>query len=122
MNRAYLFVAVTVGLTVYGQMIIKWQTGKAGMFPDHARERLSHLGNFLINPWVISSLLAAFVAALAWIAALSRIDLSSAYPFVAASFVLVLALSAIVFGESMTLPKVAGALLIVLGLIVASQG
>jgi multidrug transporter EmrE-like cation transporter len=122
MNRAYAFVALTVGLTVYGQLIIKWQAKKAGPFPDGARDRLDYLGHFLINPWVISSLAGAVVAAFAWIAALSRLDLSTAYPFVAASFALVLILSAIVFDERLTVPKIVGAVLILLGLIIGSQG
>jgi drug/metabolite transporter (DMT)-like permease len=122
MNSAYAFVATTVLLTVYGQLVIKWQTQKAGEFPHGASARISYLAHFLGNPWVISSLLSAVVAAFAWIAALSRLDLSRAYPFVSASFVLVLALSAIIFGESMTLPKLAGAVLIVAGLIIGSQG
>jgi multidrug transporter EmrE-like cation transporter len=121
MNSAYIFVAATVLLTVYGQLIIKWQTGKAGEFPNGTSDRISYLTHFLINPWVISSLLSAVIAAFAWIAALSKLDLSRAYPFVSASFVLVLILSAIVFGESLTLPKLAGAVLIVAGLIVGSQ-
>src|SRR6516165_9087555 len=92
-NSAYAFVATTVLLTVYGQLIIKWQTRKAGEFPSGVSDRISYLTHFLINPWVISSLLAAVVAAFAWIAALSRLELSRAYPFVSASFVLVLILS-----------------------------
>ena len=121
MNSAYAFVAITVLLTVYGQIIIKWQTGKAGQFPDDNAERLRYLGHFLSSPWVLSSLAAAVLAAFAWIAALSHLELSRAYPFVSASFVLVLVLSAIIFGESMDAFKIVGALLIVVGLIVGSQ-
>jgi multidrug transporter EmrE-like cation transporter len=122
MNRAYLFVAVTVALTVYGQLIIKWQAGRAGEFPGGTRDRLTYLGEFLANPWVVSSFAAAFVAGLAWIAALSRLELSRAYPFVAAAFALVLVLSAIIFDESLTLPKIVGAALIVAGLVIGCQG
>ena len=43
---------------------------------------------------------------MAWMAALTHFELSRVYPFVALSFVLVLLLSAIVFGESLTWPKV----------------
>jgi drug/metabolite transporter (DMT)-like permease len=121
-NPAYGFVAATVLLTVYGQIIIKWQTGKAGEFPSDTAARLQYLRHFLINPWVISSLCCAVLAAFAWIAALSKLDLSRAYPFVSASFVLVLILSAIIFGESLTVWKVVGGLLIVVGLIIGSQG
>lgn len=122
MNRAYAFIAVTVAFTVYGQLIIKWQARQAGEFPDGTGERLSYLGHFLANPWVISSLLGAVIAAFAWIAALSKLDLSTAYPFVAGSFALVLVLSAIIFDEQLTAPKIIGAVLIVIGLIVGSQG
>jgi drug/metabolite transporter (DMT)-like permease len=120
-NPAYWFVAATVLLTVYGQVIIKWQTGKAGEFPYGTSARLHYLGHFLLNPWVISALLGGLIAAFSWIAALSRLDLSRAYPFTSASFVLVLILSAIFFAEPLTAFKIGGALLIVLGLIVGSQ-
>ena len=121
MNSAYAFIAAAVLLGVYGQLILKWQTRKAGEFPSGASERIKYLAHFLGNPWVISSLLGAVVAAFAWIAALSKLELSRAYPFVSASFVLVLILSTIVFGESLTFPKLAGAALIVAGLIIGSQ-
>jgi multidrug transporter EmrE-like cation transporter len=120
-RSAYLFVAGTVLLTVYGQLIIKWQADKAGPFPVSASDRLRYLGEFLLTPWVISSFSAAFMAAICWIAALSKMDLSRAYPFVSASFVLVLILSAVFFDESMTAFKIVGALLIVAGLIIGSQ-
>jgi multidrug transporter EmrE-like cation transporter len=121
MNPGYAFVAVTVACTVYGQMIFKWQVGKAGQIPGGFGPRVDYFAHFLINPWVITSLASAVVAAFAWIVALSRLDLSRAYPFVSASFALVLVLSMVVFNESMTLPKIVGAVLIVAGLVVGSQ-
>jgi multidrug transporter EmrE-like cation transporter len=122
MNSAYIFVATTVLLSVYGQLVIKWQTTKAGEFPSGTSARITYLSHFLRNPWVISSLGAGVFAAFAWIAALSRLELSRAYPFVSASFVLVLTFSAVIFGESMTALKIIGAVLIVAGLIAGSQG
>jgi drug/metabolite transporter (DMT)-like permease len=119
-NSAYFFVAATVSLTVYGQLIIKWQTQSAGAFPSGASKRLSYLVHMLSSPWVISAFAAAGIAALCWIVALSHLDLSRAYPFVSASFVAVLVLCAILFDEPLTSLKVGGALLIVSGLIVGS--
>ena len=121
MNTAYGFVATTVLLAVYGQVIVKWQLGKIGPFPSGTSDRLHYLRHVLLNPWVISALLGAVIAAFAWIAALSRLELSRAYPWTAASFVLILILSAIFFDESLTAFKIAGAVLIVLGLIVGTQ-
>ena len=121
MNPAYGFVAATVLLTVYGQIIVKWQTGKAGEFPSDTAARIRYLGHFLVNPWVLSALLCGVLAAFSWIAALSKLDLSRAYPFVSASFVMVIILSKLIFGESLTSFKVIGGLLIVAGLIIGSQ-
>jgi multidrug transporter EmrE-like cation transporter len=118
---AWLCVAATISLTVYGQIVIKWQVNRRGHFPSHAGDAVHYFAGLLINPWVISVLVAAFAAALSWMAAISRLPLSQAYPFVASlSFVFVLILSNLVFGEAITIAKVIGFVLIVSGLVVAS--
>lgn len=117
----YAYVATTILLTVYGQLIVKWRVDEAGEFPSSTSGRLEFFARLMINPWVISVFVGAAVAALAWMAALTHFELSRAYPFVALSFVLVLILSAIVFGEALTWPKVVGVVLIVAGLAIGSQ-
>jgi drug/metabolite transporter (DMT)-like permease len=117
----YLYVATTITLTTYGQLIVKWQVDKAGEFPDSLSGKLEFLLRLMVNPWVISVFVGAVIAALAWMAALTHFELSRVYPFVALSFVGVLVMSAIIFDESLTVFKVAGVLLIVAGLTVGSQ-
>ena len=121
-DTAYLYVAITVVCTAYGQMIVKWQTSKAGVFPGSNSERLDYLFGLITNPWMLTSLAATGVAAAAWIAALSHLELSKAYPFIAASFIIVLVLSGIFFDESITAVKLLGAFLIVAGLVLGSRG
>jgi drug/metabolite transporter (DMT)-like permease len=121
MNTGYLYVAGTIALGVCGQLIVKWQADKAGAFPDGSGDRIRYFVDFLLNPWVIAALALAFIGLLCWIAALSTVELSRAYPFVAATFVLVLFLGALFFGEPITATKLIGAALIVAGLIVGSQ-
>jgi multidrug transporter EmrE-like cation transporter len=120
-SLAAAFVAVTIALTVYGQLVIKWQVLDAGDFPATWGERISFLGRLLINPWVISCFVAAGVAALFYISALTRFDLSVVYPFMALSFVFVLVLSSVFFGESITPLKTIGIGLIVAGLAIGAQ-
>jgi multidrug transporter EmrE-like cation transporter len=119
---SWLLVAVTIALTVYGQMIVKWRVGEAGDFPDGTGPRVEFLLRLAVSPWVISVFVAAAVAALCWMAAMTKLELSRAYPFVGASFVLVLLLSAIFFQERLNIFKVAGVVLIVFGLVVGSRG
>ena len=85
-------------------------------FGDH------YLFDVMTNLWILSSFAAAYVAALFWLAALRTMDLSYAYPFMALSFVLVLLLSAAIFGESLSTAKVAGVILICIGVAISAQG
>jgi multidrug transporter EmrE-like cation transporter len=55
-------------------------------------------------------------------AAMTKLDLSHAYPFTSLAFVLVTAASAVFFHEPMTGPKIAGIALICAGIVVGSQG
>jgi multidrug transporter EmrE-like cation transporter len=54
--------------------------------------------------------------------AMTKFELSHAYPFMALNFVIVLALSAWLFNEPMSVTRMAGVALICIGTIVAAQG
>ena len=82
---------------------------------------LRSLGLLLINPWVISAFAAAFGASVFWMAALSKIPLSKAYPFTALSFPLVALSATWFFREQMDAYKIAGTALIMLGVLVLSR-
>jgi multidrug transporter EmrE-like cation transporter len=115
-------IATTILLTVYGQLIVKWQVGEAGDFPASTGGRIHFLAQLVANPWIISVFVAAAIAALSWMAAMTRYELSVAYPFVALSLVLVLVGSAVFFDESLNAAKVVGVALIVLGIVIGSRG
>ncbi len=109
-------------LTVYGQLVIKWQVNSAGVMPVELIEKIWFMLRILVNPWIISGLLGAFLASLSWMIAMTKFSLSYAYPFVSLSFVLVLVSSNIFFKEPMTIAKSMGMGLIILGIIFGSQG
>jgi multidrug transporter EmrE-like cation transporter len=119
---SYVYIALTIVLTVYGQLIIKWQVMNAGTFPDLPLQKIRFLALMFLNPWVVSALVAALLASVAWMAAMTRLQLSHAYPFMSATFVLVLVLSGIIFQEPITMPKMLGLGFIVIGIVVGSQG
>lgn len=119
---SYLFVLLTVLLTVYGQIVIKWQVLEAGAFPETTVDRLQFLARLLLNPWVVSGIAAAFGAMVSWMAAMTKLPLSHAYPFTSLAFVLVLFASGWFFDEPVTPLKLAGVALVILGIAVGSQG
>ncbi len=118
----FLYVLACVFFTVYGQLIVKWQVARAGAFPAAFSKRIVFLGNLLLNPWIMSGVAAGFLALLSWMAAMTKFELSYAYPFMSLAFVLVLIFSALLFHETVTIAKILGVTLVVLGIIVASRG
>jgi multidrug transporter EmrE-like cation transporter len=117
----YLYILFTLLLTVYGQLVLKWRINFHGDFPSGFKLQLLYLGKALLDPYILSSFLAAFLASLTWIAALTKFELSRAYPFMSISFILVLVFSSFLFNETITFNKLAGVLLIMTGLYFASR-
>jgi multidrug transporter EmrE-like cation transporter len=118
----HLYILLTILFTVYGQIVIKWQVQLAGAFPQDNIEKLQYIIKLLLSPWVISSFICAFLAALSWMAAMTKLPLSYAYPFMSLAFVLVIFLSSIFFKEPVTMNKFLGLAFIVLGIIIGSKG
>ncbi len=119
--RSYFFVLCTILLTVYSQLAIKWGMLKAGTMPENSEEKIWFLVSQLLNPWILSSLVSAFLALITWMVALTKLELSHAYPFMSLAFVLVLFFSHAFFNEVLTAPKIIGVLFIMIGMAIGSR-
>ena len=117
----FLFIFGTIFFTVYGQIVLKWRVVRYGFLPDDFGGKMAFLVQVVQDPWIISGLASALVASFFWIGAMTKFDLSYAYPFMSASFVLVFFISVWLFQEPMTFSKVTGLLLIISGIIVTSR-
>jgi multidrug transporter EmrE-like cation transporter len=119
-HMAYLLIALTIALTVYGQLILKWQVSLSAAKFGGTLDAAFYL-RLLLNPWVISGFVAAFGASLCWMGAISKMELSRAYPFMALNFVLVGLVAIPLFGEVFTWHKLIGLCLIIGGLLFFTQ-
>jgi len=117
---SYLFIALTILLTVYGQIVLKWQVT---LNPHATIDGLDPraIVTLLLNPWVISAFAAAFGASLCWMAAISKMPLSKAYPFMSLSFPLAAILAVLIFRETFDSAKLIGTVFIIAGVIVLSR-
>jgi len=116
----YIYILLTIGLTVYGQIILKWRIRYLGKLPDNISDKIKFLVSLFYDPGIFSGFFAAFLASLAWMAAMTKFDLSHAYPFMSLNFVLVLLLSGLIFSESVTTNKIVGVTFIVIGTLISS--
>ena len=122
---AHLYLAATIALSVYSQMIMKWRiSGRfAGLkVPEGIWPKVVVLFTVIFDPFVFSGLVATFVSGLCWMATMSKLEIGYAYPFTSLGFVLVVLLSGLLFGESLNAWRIWGVILIVAGITVASQG
>jgi multidrug transporter EmrE-like cation transporter len=117
----YALVALAAAFTVYGQVMIKWRVDQAGELPVSGADRLRYFGELLLDPWVITVLVASLAAAAFYLVALTRLELSRAYPVMSLTFVFVPLAGVLIFRESLSIPAAVGIVLIVTGLVVGSQ-
>ncbi|MFE0502227.1 hypothetical protein ACFW0P_15760 [Lysobacter soli] len=124
MNKAFpwLMVAMTILLTSYGQLVIKWQASTFRSTGEGLFGGLPHVVQLLLQPWVLSAFVAAFAASLCWMLAVSQLELSKAYPFMALNFVLVCTIAVPMFGETFSAMKGVGLATVIVGLVILSQG
>ena len=74
-----------------------------------------------LNPWVFSGMTLHVAALVVWLWALSRVDISFAYPFLALGYIIVGLMAWIWLGESLSITRIIGMIIILTGLVVISQ-
>src|SRR5690625_8021359 len=110
----YLYIFGTILFTVYGQLMLKWRIDKVGSLPADTFDKIIFVFRLLLDPLILSGFLSAFVASLFWMAAMTKFDISFAYPFMSLSFMLVFIFSIFIFVEHVSFHIVFGFTLFVL--------
>jgi drug/metabolite transporter (DMT)-like permease len=105
---------------VAGQTAIKIGVSQPGA-TNATSDLLSLIALILRSPLILLGLALYGIGALAWIAVLSRIDLSVAYPFLALNFVLVALVSAFVLGETIPVMRWVGILILCAGILIVAR-
>ncbi len=118
---SHFYILMTVLFTVYGQLILKWRIGHFGPLPESFPAKIGFLFNLLLDPFIFSGFISAFIASFFWMAAMTKLDVSYAYPFMSGAFVLVFIFSVFIFNEPISWQKVFGLALIVAGIVVSSR-
>ncbi|MGZ9586205.1 EamA family transporter [Paenibacillus marinisediminis] len=119
MNVSLLLVIVSILLSSFGQIAMKYGTLKLTNLDNLTI--FQKLIEYFMNLYVVSGFLLYGISAVVWIFAISKLPLSIAYPMVGLSYVLVMILSYFIFNEPITIIKVIGMVLITSGVIVIAK-
>jgi len=116
----YLYIFATLFFTVYGQLILKWRIGKlAFALPDGGVfDKFMALVRLIFDPFIFSGFISAFIASMFWMAAMTKFEITQAYPFMSLAPAIVFILGVWLLNETFTYGKVIGLVLIILGTII----
>lgn len=118
----HIFILSTIFFTVYSQLIMRWQVTLAGPLPAEMSEKFAYVSSMLLNPWVLSGIVATFLAGVSWMLAMTKFEISYAYPFVSLNYILVLAAGFMLFHEGVSSAKIVGSIMVILGIVVIARG
>ena len=74
------------------------------------------------QPWIALGLLCYFVSAGLWIVALTRVDVTVAYPMLSLGYVIAAFFAWQLFGEALTTARLLGIFIILVGVVVLARG
>jgi drug/metabolite transporter (DMT)-like permease len=121
MNLAIVYILISVLAGAIGQILLKKGMGSMGPLTLTTSQLGATLWRIGTNPFVIIGLIIYVGGTVFWLTALSRVDLSYAYPFASLSYVVMLAASWLLFGENITSLRLLGTLVICVGVFLISR-
>jgi drug/metabolite transporter (DMT)-like permease len=112
---------ITLTGIVASQLLLRKGMLLVGQFPHGFSEIIRFFFKAFTNAYVLGALLAVFIGGLAWIATVSKSDISRSYPVLALSYVLVVLLSVLIFKENVTSLRWAGIIIICVGVFLVTR-
>ena len=119
----HIYIFITLAFTVSSQLIIKWKMSDFS-YNDFSswQDRYSFAFSMLINPYIILALTFTVLAGVSWMIAMTKFELSYAYPFTIFSLIFVTLFSIIFFEEQLNAHKIIGIVLVAIGIFTISRG
>lgn len=121
MNIAIIYILISVVGGAVGQVLLKQGMASMGPLTISGDQVLPILWRMITSPYIIIGLGIYGMGTLFWLVALSRVELSYAYPFASLSYVLMLAASWLIFSEHISLLRLLGTFVIMVGVLLISR-
>jgi len=115
----YIFLTVILG--VAGQLALKQGIIKIGEFPEKIAELIPYYSRVALNRYIWLGFICYGISFLVWLGILSKVELSYARPIVASGYILVAIFSWWLWGESLSIQRIIGIILITMGVILVAR-
>lgn len=108
-------------LSVVGELLLNYGMKRFGPLDLSIPTLLPTLFRVFTQPLIILGFVFVFSASIFWLAVLSRVHLSYAYPLLASGYVLTALLARLIFNEPISLARWVGILVICVGVVLVSR-
>lgn len=108
---SYILIVSSIFLGALAQVLMKIGTSKIQL----------NLFNIFTNSYIIAGLSFYAISAVLWIFAISKVQLSIAYPMVSLGYIIVFVLSYFILGETISLLRVFGLFTIITGVLIVAK-
>lgn len=119
----YIYLITSLLLSLAGQYNLKYGLNRLGGFSlDFSTAANFFKGIFqtIFSPFILLGIFLYACSVIFWLLLLARMELSQAYPLLSINYLLIIFIGWLFLGESFTLNKFVGALLICLGIFILS--
>jgi len=122
MNATSVALLMTgVLLNAGAQLLLKAGTNSVGVF-EFSRDNIVPVGwKLATEPHIIGGLTCYVISVVVWIMALSRVEVSIAYPLLSVGYVVNALAASYLFGEAVTPLRLAGIAIIILGVFIVAR-
>ena len=126
MNKFFLSWGMVIGYVVlnsFGALIIKYKINAIGEVQlGSVKSFINYFMELLKSPLIICGILSIFISAFVWMTALSRLQISLAYPVaVGLNFFIVVTVALIFLKEQLSVEKVIGIVLIFISIFLLTR-
>ena len=114
-------IAAGVLLNTFAQLLLKAGANSIGRF-EFALSHALEIGlKFIVNPYILGGMACYAVSLVVWLMALSRVEVSVAYPMLSVGFALNAVLAWWLLGEPVTMQRIAGIAIIIVGVTIVAR-
>ena len=117
----FALLIVGISLSVVGELLLKYGMNRFGVLDLSLPSLIPTLFRVFTQWPILLGFTFVFGASIFWLAVISRVPLSYAYPLLAFGYVVTALLSRIVFNETISLTRWSGIVVICIGVVLVSR-
>ena len=114
-------ILVGVLLNAAAQLMLKQGMLQVGRFEFALSNAPDVILKVAVNPYIWGGLVSYVVSVVAWMIVLSRVEVSYAYPFLSIGYIVTTAAAYLIFNEAVTPTRIAGIILICIGVVLVAR-